>query len=672
MPGVKHRIGGYRVIAPIGAGGFATVFRALDESTGKEVAIKVLAENHSLVPDTRRRFEEEMGLLMTVKSPSIAKMYKVGETETGQPFMVLELADRGDLRRRVEEIRENHQVLNREDLTMLANHLHDGLRHLHGMDIVHRDVSPGNILIRSRRDGGERAPGVTLLEPGERFLLTDLGHAKDMILASGFTAGGGTRGFTSPEQREDVTVVDHRADIFAATAILEWAAHDGLYAEALDPFFNEGLADNPDDRFETMEEWHTSFSETMAATLPDGTQRSKVGRVMRRLKSNRPIVEDLGQDEIYPEMFLDEKAAIRLPGGVTPPGMGGKTKVVQPPGSPGGHSIGRAGADAPAEETGQSSAAPDETPVGSAGPTSGENPAVPADVEQPAPESTPEQTSAPTTRLDPATILHPLNAPNSDEDSRSRTRNRWLALAVGVLVLVGALAFGLSQELADQTVSAGDADSGGAPVTLLAEAFDEPDTPDPATAGQQVVASTGEQSSGLNDSTAGAPDAGDEEADLLVVDSEDPAGNEPADGVDRPTVTISSPEQNQVLAIDEMTIRGTATAADGIEQVQVSVRNLDTLQYWNQNSGEFGQAWSTVTIQVAATQEPEEADGDDGTDAGEGDVGVPPRILGWTITVPAEDLTPGTYEIRTWLRTSGQTVAPQNDSRTVTVIDPAG
>ncbi|MGI9597264.1 MAG: serine/threonine-protein kinase [Acidimicrobiales bacterium] len=272
MVRTKHRIGGYRVIAPIGAGGFATVYRALDEKTGREVAIKVLAENHSLVPDTRRRFVDEVGLLQTVDSPTIAKIYEVGETEAGQPYMVLELADRGDLRRRLEEIRANDEVLKRADLTMLAHHLYDSLTTLHRAEIVHRDVSPGNILIRTRRTPGQRSSsrngGITLLEPGERFLLADLGHAKDLIQASGFTAGGGTRGFASPEQRDDITVVDLRADIFSATAIIEWAAHDGEFAEGLEPFFDIGLASEPEDRFTSMTEWHNSFSAALGTGGP--------------------------------------------------------------------------------------------------------------------------------------------------------------------------------------------------------------------------------------------------------------------------------------------------------------------------------------------------------------------------------------------------------------------
>ncbi len=306
MTRVKHHIGRYRVIAPIGAGGFSTVYRALDEESSREVAIKVLAENHSLVPETRRRFREEFNLRATVNSPFIAEIFEVGTTETGQPYMVLELANRGDLRRRVEEIRRSHQVLNREDLMMLARHLTEALTALHDADIVHRDVSPGNILIRSRPSSGARQGSleqgnVTLLEPGERFLLADLGHAKDLIRASGFTAGGGTQGFAAPEQRDDVTVVDHRADIFSATAIVEWAAHDGLHAEQLEPFFDIGLAAEPDERYPNMAEWYDAISAALPAPVAGRDGSSK-----RWVRRGRASADDLQVDaSITGEIPLD-------------------------------------------------------------------------------------------------------------------------------------------------------------------------------------------------------------------------------------------------------------------------------------------------------------------------------------------------------------------------------
>jgi len=260
----SKRIGEYRIIAPIGVGASATVYRAIDESTGYEVAIKVLAENLSLLPGPRQRFHDESTILQSVRSPAIAQIYELGETDTGQPFMVLELADRGDLRRRVEECRAQGKTIDWEDLWALGNHLHEALSSLHGLGIVHRDVSPGNILIQYRDE--LRGPASsTLLEPGERFILSDLGFAKDLEWASGFTAGGGTRGFASPEQRNEVTVVDHRTDIFSASAVLDWAIYDGPFARHFEPFLLRGLADDPGDRYQSIDEWYEAFLATMAA-----------------------------------------------------------------------------------------------------------------------------------------------------------------------------------------------------------------------------------------------------------------------------------------------------------------------------------------------------------------------------------------------------------------------
>jgi len=258
----SKRIGDYRIIAPIGVGSSATVYRAVNEASGHEVAIKVLAENLSLLPEPRHRFRDEAEILMTINSPAVASIFEVGTTDTGQPFMVLELADRGDLRRRVEESRSRGELVDWTDLWALGRHLYDALSSLHDRGIVHRDVSPGNILIQHRPE----LRGMTaanLLEPGERFILSDLGFAKDLEWASGFTAGGGTRGFASPEQLNEVTVIDHRTDIFSASAVIDWTVYDGPFAGALEPFLFKGLADDPNQRYATIDEWYDTFVDAM-------------------------------------------------------------------------------------------------------------------------------------------------------------------------------------------------------------------------------------------------------------------------------------------------------------------------------------------------------------------------------------------------------------------------
>ncbi|MDH3682386.1 MAG: protein kinase [Acidimicrobiia bacterium] len=261
----KHggKIGRYRLIAPIGSGGFATVYRAVDERLGCEVALKVLAENHSLVPDYRERFISEAQHLRRVDSYWVASIFDLGETDTGQPYMVLELADRGDLETRVNNLWDQSRSVSGDDLLVLAETLAHSLSAIHAADLVHRDVTPGNLLVR--HNGLKPAPwsGRTLLDRGERLLLSDLGYAKDLRAASGITSGGGTAGFAAPEQHGEMTQVDTRADVYGATAVLEWAATGSVYEQPLTDVARIGMAEEPKDRFEDISAWHAAVRQVL-------------------------------------------------------------------------------------------------------------------------------------------------------------------------------------------------------------------------------------------------------------------------------------------------------------------------------------------------------------------------------------------------------------------------
>lgn len=267
----------YRIVTPIGSGGFATVYRSVDERLGSEVALKVLAENHSLVPDYRERFISEAQHLRRVDSYWVASIFDLGETETGQPYMVLELADRGDLETRVNNLWDKGRSLERDDLLVLAETLAHSLSAIHAADLVHRDVTPGNLLVR--HNGIRPAPwsGQRILDRGERLLLSDLGYAKDLRAASGITSGGGTVGFAAPEQAGGMTHVDTRADVYGATAVLKWAATGSRFEQALGEVAAIGLAKDPTHRYEDISKWNRAVYN--ALTGPDSPGAVTAGRV---------------------------------------------------------------------------------------------------------------------------------------------------------------------------------------------------------------------------------------------------------------------------------------------------------------------------------------------------------------------------------------------------------
>lgn len=278
LPG---QIGRYRIVAVIGTGGFATVYRAVDERLDTTVAIKVLAENHSHDPDLRERFLKEGQVLRRIDGPHVVTVHDLGETENGQPYLVLDYADQGNLSDRVASRRTAGWRPEFADALHVAEALADALAAVHASDLVHRDVAPRNLLVRSERVAGTRT-GCALLAANERLVLADLGLSKDLASASGLTVGGGTAGYRPPEQRTGLVKVDATADIWAASALIVWLLlgrppdDDGRWRSDLtaagwpEPVVTavgRGLAWDPSARYSTAPAWFEAVREAMTPTV---------------------------------------------------------------------------------------------------------------------------------------------------------------------------------------------------------------------------------------------------------------------------------------------------------------------------------------------------------------------------------------------------------------------
>ena len=272
IPG-SQSIGSYRVNSVLGQGGFATVFRCTDERLEDDVAIKVLADNHALDPDLRARFTSEGRLIRKIDHEHLIRVHDVGETDRGQPYLELELADRGHLGARVEELRSQGWEPTARDVEVVAEAMLSAADALHRHQLVHRDIKPDNILIRSTNRSGSRGD-VGIIGDDERLIVSDLGFAKDLAVNSGFTLAGGTAGFGAPEQMTGDRVTQ-AADVFAAARVVEWLVgppNDRDWRQRLDAALQPALRTDPAERPQSAMDFLATLRSVLADNAAPVTQ----------------------------------------------------------------------------------------------------------------------------------------------------------------------------------------------------------------------------------------------------------------------------------------------------------------------------------------------------------------------------------------------------------------
>ena len=131
----------YRIVEKLGEGGMGVVWKAVDNSLGREVAIKVLPEAFAADADRLARFEQEARLLASLNHQHIAAVYSVHEHE-GARFLAMELVEGEDLAKRIAR-----GPLPVDEALELALQVADALEVAHDSGVIHRDLKPANIQV---------------------------------------------------------------------------------------------------------------------------------------------------------------------------------------------------------------------------------------------------------------------------------------------------------------------------------------------------------------------------------------------------------------------------------------------------------------------------------------------------------------------------------------------
>lgn len=196
-------IPGYELLEPLGQGGMGEVFRARRIIDGVIVAVKIIQPHLARDEEFRRRFRRESTLAESVSHPNVVKIHEAGETPGGVLFLAMDLVDGTDLQTLIDT---SGHVSPHKAAPLLADTA-AGLDAIHASGIIHRDIKPGNVLVRSGR-------------PSEAFV-TDFGLAKTIASATALTSQGmflGTLDYSSPEQISG-RPIDARSDIYSLACV---------------------------------------------------------------------------------------------------------------------------------------------------------------------------------------------------------------------------------------------------------------------------------------------------------------------------------------------------------------------------------------------------------------------------------------------------------------------
>jgi len=138
---IGERLGHFRVVEKIGAGGMGVVYRAHDEELDRDVAIKVLPAASFHDPSARARLLREARTASKLNHPHICTIYEVGEAD-GQAYIAMELVEGQPLSARLTD-----GALPVEQVLRYGLQLADAVAHAHERGVVHRDLKSANVII---------------------------------------------------------------------------------------------------------------------------------------------------------------------------------------------------------------------------------------------------------------------------------------------------------------------------------------------------------------------------------------------------------------------------------------------------------------------------------------------------------------------------------------------
>ncbi len=221
----------FKFLNKIGHGGMGTVYRARDDSLGREVAIKVLQSQFAKNEEIAQRFLSEARITSQLQHPGIPAVHMVGSLTDGRPFLVMKLIKGCTLEDALES--RDGDVVPGQYLAVFES-VCQAVAYAHSHRVIHRDLKPSNVMVGAFGEVQVMDWGLAKIlnecEPKTDFLPADTEVLAATVSATAFDSPGlftqagrflGTPAFVPPEQAAgELEKVDTRADVFGLGAML--------------------------------------------------------------------------------------------------------------------------------------------------------------------------------------------------------------------------------------------------------------------------------------------------------------------------------------------------------------------------------------------------------------------------------------------------------------------
>ncbi len=261
----------YQITERIGIGGMAEVYRAQDNVLGRLVAVKVMLPQYAADPNFTQRFKQEAAAAANLQSPYIVNVYDWGQDD-GTYYIVMEFVRGTDLKTAIIE----RGAINQRKVAEIGSQVCQALSVAHGLDIIHRDIKPQNIMVQP--DGN-----VKVMDFG-------IARAKNSVMTQTSSVLG-TAHYISPEQAQGKELTA-ASDIYSLGIVLYEAGHGQLPFDgpdavsvamkqvndlpvppreinpdidpALEAIIMRAMAKNPAERFATAKDMRLALNDYLA------------------------------------------------------------------------------------------------------------------------------------------------------------------------------------------------------------------------------------------------------------------------------------------------------------------------------------------------------------------------------------------------------------------------